>query len=99
MSAAPGQHHWPRRAKNCESVAPTVEVGGAGVGNVDGDDLPVGLALVDEGKGAEHLHLLHLAAVAGGLADVAHVERIVVALGLSLRVGEVGVLPSLRVSD
>ena len=65
------------------------------VAHVDDDHLPVRLALVEEGHDAEHLDLLDLPDVADLLADLAHVERVVVALGLGLGVGLVRVLPGL----
>lgn len=63
--------------------------------DVDDDDLPVGLLLVQQGHHAQDLHLLDLARVADQLADLADVERVVVALGLGLWVDDVGVLPGL----
>ncbi len=38
----------------------TVEEAGIGVGDVDGDELPVGFALVDHAQHAQHLHLHHI---------------------------------------
>ena len=58
--------------------------------------LPVGLTLVDQGHDAEDLDLLDLTNVANLLTDLADIERIVVALGLRLRVEGGGVLPGLR---
>ena len=66
------------------------------VAHVDDDHLPVRLALVEEGHDAEHLDLLDLADVADLLADLAHVERVVVALGLGLGVSLSRVFPSLE---
>lgn len=63
--------------------------------DVDDDDLPVGLALVEESHDAEDLDLLDLANVSDLLADLADVQRVVVALGLSLGVGLGRVLPGL----
>lgn len=72
-----------------------VQLGRKGVVDVDDDDLPVGLALVEECHDAEDLDLLDLADVADLLTDLAHIEGIVVTLGLGLRVGRLGVLPCL----
>ncbi|KAI3488210.1 hypothetical protein L1887_47749 [Cichorium endivia] len=77
-------------------VLNVVELGGERVVDVDDNHLPVGLALVEERHDAEHLDLLDLAGVADLLADLAHVERVVVALGLGVRVRVVRVLPRLR---
>lgn len=76
-------------------VLNVVELGGEGVLDVDDDDLPVRLLLVEEGHDAQDLDLLHLAGVADELADLADVKRVVVALGLGLGVDMVGVLPGL----
>lgn len=73
-----------------------VELGGEGVVNIDDNDFPVGLALVEESHDTEDLDLLDLASVANGLTDLADVERVVVAIGLGLGVGGVGVLPGLK---
>ena len=76
-------------------VLDIVKLRGEGVLDVDDDDLPVRLLFVEEGHDAQDLDLLHLAGVADKLADLAHVEGVVVALGLGLGVDVVGVLPCL----
>lgn len=72
-----------------------VEPVGQGVVDIDDDDLPVGLLLIKQGHDAKDLDLLDLAWVANELADLADVERVVVALGLGLGMDDVGVLPGL----
>lgn len=72
-----------------------VELGGKRVVDVDDNDLPVSLLLVEKGHDTEDLDLLDLASVADKLTDLADVERVVVTLGLGLRVDGVGVLPGL----
>lgn len=62
---------------------------------VNNDDLPVSLFLIKESHDAENLDLLDLPSVTDKLADLANVERVVVALGLGLRVDDVGILPGL----
>jgi hypothetical protein len=76
-------------------VLNVVELGSKGVVDIDDDDLPVGLTLVEEGHDAEDLNLLDLADVADGLANLADVEGVVVAVGLGLGVLRRGVLPGL----
>ena len=88
-------------------VLDVIELGRERVVDVDDDDLPVGLALVQERHlrgqrghervphDAEDLDLLDLAGVADGIADLAHVERVIVALGAGLGVGCGGVFPGL----
>lgn len=72
-----------------------VELGGQRVVDVDDNDLPVGLLLVDQGHDTENLDLLDLTGVADQLTNLAHVQRVVVTLGLGLGVDGVGVLPGL----
>ena len=72
-----------------------VKLGSKRILDVDNDNFPVGLALIEERHDAEHLDLLHLADIADLLADLAHIEGIVVALGLRLGVGRLRVLPGL----
>jgi hypothetical protein len=50
--------------------------------HVDDQHLPVGLALVDEAEDAERLDLLDVAGAGDGAADLAGVERVVVAGGV-----------------
>lgn len=76
-------------------ILDVVELGGQGVVDVDDDDLPVGLLLVDQGHDTQNLDLLDLTGVANQLTNLADVERIVVTLGLGLGVDDVGVLPGL----
>lgn len=76
-------------------VLNVVELGGQRVVDVDDNDLPVGLSLVDQGHDTQNLDLLDLAGVADQLADLANIERVVVALGLGLGVDGLRVLPGL----
>lgn len=77
------------------NVLNVVELRSQRVVDVDDNDLPVGLLLVQQGHHTEHLDLLDLTGVADELADLADVQRVVVTLGLGLRVDNVGVLPGL----
>lgn len=67
-------------------VLDVVEFGGKGVADIDDDDFPVGLALVEESHDAEDLYLLDLADVANLFADLADIKGVVVALCLGLLV-------------
>lgn len=87
-----GTHETGQVALNVLNV---VELGGQSVVDVDDNDLPVGLLLVDQGHDTKNLDLLDLTRVANKLTDLANVERVVVTLGLGLRVNGVGVLPGL----
>lgn len=65
--------------------------------HIDDQDFPVGLALVEESHDAEDLDLLDLTNISNLFADLADVQRIVIALGLGLSVSLGGVFPSLLV--
>lgn len=72
-----------------------VELRSQRVIDVDNNDLPVGLLLVEKGHNAEDLDLLDLARLGNELANLADVQRVVVSLGLGLWVDNVGVFPGL----
>ena len=76
-------------------ILDVVKLRGQGVVDVDDNDLPVGLTLIEEGHDTEDLDLLDLTGVADELTDFADIERIVVTVGLGLGVDGVGVLPGL----
>lgn len=73
-----------------------VELGSERVVDIDDNDLPVSLLLVEKGHDTEDLDLLHLTSVANKLTNLADVKRVIVTLGLGLGVDGVGVLPSLN---
>ena len=77
-------------------VLDVVQFGGERIGYVNDDDLPVGLALIEEGHNTEDLDLLDLASITDLFADLANIERIVVALGLGLGMRVVGIFPGLE---
>ena len=77
-------------------VLNVVQLGSERVGNIDDDDFPVGLTLIEEGHDTENLDLFDLASVTDLFTDLADIEGIVVTLGLGLRVRMVGVLPGLK---
>ena len=64
--------------------------------DVDDDDFPVRLALVKEGHDAKDFDLLDLAYIAELFADLANVERVVVAVRFRLCMNLVWVLPCLH---
>ena len=72
-----------------------VQLGCEWVLDVDDEDLPVGLAFVKESHDAEDFNLLNLPYITHLFADLANVQRIVVAVGLGLAVLVSGILPSL----
>jgi hypothetical protein len=79
-------------------VLDVVEFGGQRVVDVDDHDLPVGLALVEQCHDTENLDLDDLTRLRDELANLADIERVVVALGLGLLMDNIGVLPCLQPS-
>jgi hypothetical protein len=79
------------------NILNVVELRGKRVVDVNDDDLPVGLLLVEQSHHTKNLDLLDLTGVANKLTDLADIKRVVVTLGLGLGVNNVGVLPSLTV--
>ena len=63
--------------------------------DVDDNDLPVSLLLVEESHDAQNLHLLDLSRVSNEFTDLTDVQRVVITLGLGFRVDGVGVFPGL----
>ena len=78
------------------NVLNVVELGSQRVVDVHDNDLPVGLLLVDQSHDTQNLHLLDLAGVTDQLANLAHIQRVVVTLGLGLGVDGVRVFPGLQ---
>jgi hypothetical protein len=76
-------------------ILDVVELGGQWVVHVDDHDLPVGLALVEQSHDTEDLDLDDIAGLVDELTNLADVQRVVVALGLGLLMGNIGVLPCL----
>lgn len=76
-------------------VLDVVQLRSKRVVDVDDNDLPVSLLLIEQGHDTEDLDLLDLATVANKLTNLADIERVVVTLGLGLRVDSIGVLPGL----
>lgn len=77
-------------------VLDVVQLRSKRVVDINDNDLPVSLLLVEKGHDTEDLDLLDLAGVANKLTDLADIERVVVTLGLGLGVDGVGVFPGLR---
>jgi len=73
-----------------------IQLGSERVENINDNDLPVGLTLIEEGHDAKNLDLFDLTSETDLFADLANIERIVVTLGLGFRVRVVRVLPGLR---
>lgn len=72
-----------------------VELGCKRVVDVDDNDLPVGLLLVKQSHDTEDLDLDDLTGLGNKLTNLAHVQWVVVTLGLGLRVDGIGVFPGL----
>jgi len=75
-----------------------VEFGCKRILNINNDDLPVGLALIQQRHDTKNLDLLDLTNIADLFPDFAYIERIIVTLGFGLGMLLAGVLPGLRES-
>jgi hypothetical protein len=76
-------------------VLDVVQFGCEWVLDIDDDDLPVSLAFVEERHDPEDLNLLDLSNVTDLLANLADIQRVVVAVGLGLSMLLVRVFPRL----
>ena len=76
-------------------VLDVVELWGKRIVLVNDDDFPVGLLLIKKSHDTEDLHGLDLARGADKFSNLADIKRVVVALGLGLRVDVAGVFPGL----
>ena len=72
-----------------------VQLGREWVLDVDNKDFPVGLAFIKESHDAEDFNLLDLPYKTHLFANLADVQRVVVAVGLGLAVLLIRILPSL----
>jgi hypothetical protein len=73
-----------------------IKLGSQWVVDINDDDLPISLLLIEQSHNPKDLHLLDLTWISNQLADLADVQWVVVSLGLGLRVNDIGVLPCLR---
>lgn len=77
-------------------VLDVVELRSKGIRDVDNDDLPVGLALIEESHDAKDLDLLDLTHIADLLTNLAYIKWVIIALGLGLSVRLRRVFPGLQ---
>lgn len=77
------------------NILNVIELRSQWVVDIDDNDLPVGLLLIEQGHNTENLDLLNLARVSDQFTNLANVQWIVVTLGLGFWVDNVRVLPSL----
>jgi hypothetical protein len=78
------------------NVFDIVKLGRKWVVHVNDNDLPVRLVLIQQGHDTEHLDLLDVSWLCDKFANLADVKWVIIALGLSLGVDDVGVFPGLR---
>lgn len=76
-------------------ILDVIETRSEGVIDINNEDFPVRLAFIEESHDAQNLDLLDLTSVPDGLTNLAHVERVIVAVGASLGVLLGGVFPGL----
>ena len=74
-----------------------VQLASKRVQDIDDDDFPIGLALVQKRHDTENLDLLDLADVSNLFANLADIKWIVVAPRLGLWVSLGGIFPCLRI--
>jgi len=72
-----------------------VQLGSERVVDVDNDNFPVRLTLIEEGHDTENLDLFDLTSVTDLFTNLANIERIVVTLGLGFGMRVVRILPGL----
>jgi hypothetical protein len=77
-------------------VLDIVQLGRERVLDVDDENLPVGLAFIEESHDAEDFNLLNLAHITHLFANLADVQRIVITIGFGLTVLLSRILPSLQ---
>jgi hypothetical protein len=76
-------------------VLDVVQLGRKRILDVNNNNFPVGFAFVKECHDTKNFDLLNLSDKADLLADLANIERVVVTLGLSLRMLDRRVFPGL----
>ena len=77
-------------------VFDVIQTWGQRIVDIDDNDLPVGLAFVEQRHDAENLDLLDLAWFGDQLTDLADIEGVVVTFLLGLGMRDIGILPGLR---
>ena len=77
-------------------VVDVIELVSQGIVDIDCENLPIRLALVDERHVAQDFDPDDGAALVDSLSDLAHVDRVAVALAFGRLVRVVGILPRLR---
>lgn len=73
----------------------TVQLGSQRIVDINSEDLPIGLTLIQESHDTEDLDLLDLTGSGNLLTDFNDINRIVITTSLGLRVRMVGIFPSL----
>lgn len=76
-------------------IGDVIDFRGQRIVHIDGDYLPVGFALVNQGNGAQHLDLQHVAALSHSVANLDDIDGIVVTLAAGGGLDVVGVFPGL----
>lgn len=77
------------------NVFDIIELWSQWVVDINDDNLPVSLLLIQQGHNTKNLDLFDLPNIADQLADLADIQWIIVSLGLGLRVDKVWVFPRL----
>lgn len=80
------------------NVLNVMKLGRQWIVNINDNDLPVRLLLVEQGHRTENLDALDLASMSDIFSNLTDVERIVVAMVFGVFVKDVGVFPCLQKS-
>ncbi len=67
--------------------------------DINNEDFPIGLSLIEKSHDTKDFDLFHLTNVANSFANLANVERVIVTQSTCFGVGYGGVFPSLRESS
>ncbi len=78
------------------NILNVVELGSQWVIDVNDNDLPVSLLLIQQGHDTKNLDLLDLSSVSDQFAYLADVQWVIISLSLGLGVNNVGVFPGLK---
>jgi hypothetical protein len=76
-----------------------VELRGKRVSDINGNHLPVSLALIKESKAAKNLNLPDLTGLGNGVSNFAHINWITITIGLGVSISVAWIFPSLHIQS
>jgi len=81
------------------NILDIIELGCQRIVDIDDNDLPVGFFLIKQSHDTKNLYLLDLSRISDQFTDLADVQWVIIALGLCLRMDNVGIFPGLEASQ